>query len=133
MLSVGDLEKLRQAYSVGSDLRVADVLRQLGDPADDAIVDFAVEQMSRQDRNVRVLALRVLEHYRGDRALQSLLAGLRDEKRRVCAASASFISIAMPGTTRCACPAAVRSARMNLSLAGGPPKRFSPSGTRTRI
>ena len=87
MLSVSELEKLRQAYSVGSDLSVDDVLRQLGDPADDAIVDSAVEQMSRQDRNLRVLALRVLEHYRGDRALQSLLAGLRDEKRRVCAAA----------------------------------------------
>lgn len=87
MLSIGDLKKLRQAYSVGSHVSVDEVLRRIGDPTDEAIIDFAVEQMSCKDRNIRVLALRVLEHYRGDRALQGLLAGLRDEKRRVCAAA----------------------------------------------
>lgn len=87
MLSIGDLKKLRQAYSVRSHVSVDEVLRQIGDPTDEAIIDFAVELMSCSDRNIRVLALRVLEHYRGDRALQGLLAGLRDEKRRVCAAA----------------------------------------------
>lgn len=87
MLSVGDLKMLRQARNVGSNVSAAQLMRQLGDPTDEAIVEFAVEQMSHSDRNVRVLALRVLKHYRGDRALQGLLAGLRDEKRRVCAAA----------------------------------------------
>ena len=87
MPSVGDLEMLRQARSEGGKYSAADVLHQLGDPADEAIVDLAVEQMSSSDRNIRVLALRVLELYRGDRALPGLLAGLRDEKRRVCAAA----------------------------------------------
>ena len=36
---------------------------------------------------MRVLALRVLAHYRGNRALPGLLAGLRDDKRRVRAAA----------------------------------------------
>lgn len=87
MLSVGDLQMLRQARIVGGNVSADNVLRQLGDPADEAIIDFAVEQMSCSDRNIRVLALRVLEYYYGDRALQGLLAGLRDEKRRVCAAA----------------------------------------------
>ena len=87
MLSVSDLDMLRQAYSVGSNVNADDVMRELGDPAAEAIVCSAVEQMSHSDRNIRVLALRVLEHYRGDRALQGLLAGLHDEKRRVCAAA----------------------------------------------
>ena len=83
MLSIGDLKKLRQAYGESANVSADEVLRQIGDPTDEAIIDFAVEHMSCSDRNIRVLALRVLEHYRGDRALQGLLAGLHDEKRRV--------------------------------------------------
>lgn len=87
MLNINDLEKLRDAFGASNDLApIADV-GQIGDPAIEAIVVFAVEQMSCSDRNKRVLALRVLQHFRGDRALQGLLAGLRDEKRRVCAAA----------------------------------------------
>jgi len=85
VLSIGDLERLREAYSVYSDVSLADALRQIGDPSDEAIVDFAVQQMSHSDRNVRVLALRVLAHQRGEVAMRGLLAGLNDETRRVSA------------------------------------------------
>lgn len=87
MLSVGDLEMLRQARNLGGKRSADEVMRQLGDPADETVVDFAVELLSCSDRNLRVLALRVLEHFHGDRARPGLLAGLRDEKRRVCAAA----------------------------------------------
>ena len=85
MLRIGDLEKLRQAYSVNSDVTLVEVMRQLGDPSDQAIATFAAKQMSHSDRNVRVLALRVLAHQRGEVAMRGVLVGLHDEKRRVCA------------------------------------------------
>lgn len=85
MLSISDLDKLREAYSAHSDVSLADALRQIGDPSEEAIVAFAADQMSHSDRNVRVLALRVLLHQRGERAMRGVLAGLNDEKRRVCA------------------------------------------------
>ena len=87
MLSISDLEKLREAYSATTVLTLNEALEQVGYPTDIEIVDFAVEQMSCSDRNIRVLALRVLEQYRGNRALPGLLAGLRDDKRRVRAAA----------------------------------------------
>ena len=85
MLSVDDLEKLREAYSVYSDVSLNDALRQIGDPSNQAIVAFAANQMSHSDRNIRVLALRALAHQRGEAAMRGVLAGLHDEKRRVCA------------------------------------------------
>ncbi len=85
MLRIGDLEKLREAHRANSDLSAAAAHRQIGDPPIDAVVAFAVDQMANPDRNVRVLALRVLAHHRGPLAARGLLAGLGDEKRRVCA------------------------------------------------
>lgn len=84
MLGIGDLEKLREAYSVYSDVSLADALRQIGDPSEEAVVASAVKHMSSSDRNHRVLALRALGHQRGDLAMRGVLAGLNDEKRRVC-------------------------------------------------
>jgi len=96
MLSIGDLEKLREGYSAYSNLSIEDALREVGDPSQQAIVDAAVSAMSQSNRNARVLALRVLAHQRGDEAMRGVLAGLRDEKRRVCAvaiqASAHFLA-----------------------------------------
>ena len=85
MLGIGDLEKLREAYSVYSELSLADALRQIGDPSEEAVVASAVKLMSSLERNHRVLALRVLAHHRGEMAMSGVLAGLNDEKRRVCA------------------------------------------------
>lgn len=87
MLSIGDLEKLREGYRSYSGLSPEDALREIGDPPPRSIVEAAVKAMSHSNRNERVLALRVLEHQRGDEAMRGLLAGLHDEKRRVCAAS----------------------------------------------
>jgi HEAT repeat protein len=85
VLGIDDLKTLREAYSAYSDVSLADSLRQIDDPSDEAIVAFAVKQMTHLDRNARVLALRVLAHQRGEQAMRGVLAGLRDEKRRVCA------------------------------------------------
>ena len=85
MLGISDLKTLREAYSAYSDLSLADALRQIGEPSDEAIVAFARAQMNHADRNIRVLALRALEHQSGEAAAVGVLAGLRDEKRRVCA------------------------------------------------
>ena len=85
MLGISDLEKLREGYSAYSGLSLEDALGGLGDPSQEAIVDAAVKAMSHADRNIRVLALRVLAHQRGEAAMRGLLAGLHDEKRRVCA------------------------------------------------
>ncbi len=85
MLNISDLEKLREGYSAYSGLSLSDALRELGDPSQQSIVDAAVNAMSHSDRNVRVLALRVLENQQGEEAMSGVLAGLRDEKRRVCA------------------------------------------------
>lgn len=83
MLSISDMEKLRQAHSATSGLSVEDARRQIGDPSDETVIESAVAQMSHSDRNIRVLALRVLEHHAGERAARAVLAGLADEKRRV--------------------------------------------------
>ncbi len=87
MLGISDLKKLRDAYSLHSDATSAETLRQIGNPSDQAIVAFAVNQMSQSDRNLRVLALRVLAHQRGEAAMRGVLAGLLDETRRVCASA----------------------------------------------
>ena len=87
MLGISDLKTLRDAYSLHRDMTAAEALRQIGDPSDQAIVAFAVNQMSHSDRNLRVLALRVLAHQRGEAAMRGVLAGLLDETRRVCASA----------------------------------------------
>lgn len=83
MLSIDDLKALREAYSLTSESGPAAALRRIGSPTEGAIVASAVEQMSHSDRNARVLALRVLAHQWGARAMRGVLAGLNDEKRRV--------------------------------------------------
>ena len=87
MLGISDLKKLRDAYGPYSDTTPAEALRQIGDPSDQAIVAFAVNLMSHSDRNLRVLALRVLAHQRGEAAMRGVLAGLLDETRRICASA----------------------------------------------
>ncbi|MCY3832394.1 MAG: hypothetical protein OXG85_05220 [Chloroflexi bacterium] len=85
MLSIDNLKALREAYSLTGGSGPEAVLRRIGDPTEQAIVASAVERMPHSDRNVRVLALRVLAYQRGARAMRGVLAGLNDEKRRVCA------------------------------------------------
>ena len=85
MLRIRDFETLRRAYSAHDDLTLDDALDQIGNPSADAVVDFALSQMCSPDRNVRVLMLRILRHQQGERAMRAVLAGLKDERRRVCA------------------------------------------------
>ena len=87
MLGLSDLEKLRDAYSAHSGATLDEALRQIGNPTLEAIAASAAEQMTKADRNKRILALRVLARQPGDIALRAVLAGLHDEKRRVCAAA----------------------------------------------
>lgn len=85
MLSIGDIHTLRRAYSAYDDLTLPEALSRIGNPSDAELVEFAVSQMAHPDRNARVLMLRLLRHQQGERAMQGLLAGLHDKKRRVCA------------------------------------------------
>ncbi len=96
MLSIADMELLREAYSAYSELRPADAMRMIGNPTAEKIVDRALAGMAEGDRNQRVLMLRVLQHHPGDVAMRGVLAGLNDDARRVCAvaiqASGDFLA-----------------------------------------
>jgi len=85
MLCIDDLKTLREAYRETDDGRLIDAMRRIGNPSEEAIVASALEQMRHSDRNRRVLALRVLARQRGEPAMRGVLAGLHDDKRRVCA------------------------------------------------
>ena len=85
MLSIADMELLREAYSAYSELQPAEAMRMIGDPSAEAVVERALAGMRDGDRNRRVLMLRVLQHQWGDEAMRAVLAGLNDEARRVCA------------------------------------------------
>lgn len=85
MLSIADMELLREAHSAYSELRPADAMRMIGDPSTEAVVERALAGMRDGDRNLRVLMLRVLQHQPGDEAMRGVLAGLNDAQRRVCA------------------------------------------------
>ena len=87
MLSIADMELLRDAYSAHSELRPADAMQMIGNPSAQELIDRACRGMADRDRNVRVLMLRVLQHQRGDAAMRGVLAGLNDDARRVCAAA----------------------------------------------
>ncbi len=85
MLRIADMELLREAYRLGDAASRRDALLQIGKPPPDALVAFALAQLSSPDRNIRVLMLRVLREQRGEQAMRGVLAGLHDEARRVCA------------------------------------------------
>ncbi len=87
MLSIADMNLLRDAYSAYSELRPAEAMAMIGNPSVEDLVDRALAGMVDRDRNARVLMLRVLQHQRGDAAMRGVLAGLNDEVRRVCAAA----------------------------------------------
>ncbi len=85
MLTIRDCEILRPAYEPHHALPLEQAMRQIGNPSIEELVEFAVMQMANPDRNVRVLMLRLLAYLNGDAAMRAVLAGLRDDKRRVCA------------------------------------------------
>ena len=84
MLTISDCQLLRDSYSSNSETTMDVALRNIGHPSPEQLVDFALQQMQGEDRNVRVLMLRILAHQNGERAARGVLAGLRDRTRRVC-------------------------------------------------
>ncbi|MEM7130319.1 MAG: HEAT repeat domain-containing protein [Chloroflexota bacterium] len=83
MLSLDAMKKLREAYNPHRPEVEQEILEELGHPNREEIVETALNGMESNDRNVRVLMLRVLGGQSGEKALQGILAGLQDEKRRV--------------------------------------------------
>ena len=84
MLTICDCQLLRDSYSPNSETAMDVTLRNIGHPSSEQLVDFALQQMQSEDRNVSVLMLRILAHQNGERAARGVLAGLRDKTRRVC-------------------------------------------------
>ena len=83
MLALEDMRKLRSAYVLHSPVLEEKILEEIGNPAREEIVASALEGLKSEDRNARVLMLRVLSGQCGEEAMQGILTGLRDEKRRV--------------------------------------------------
>jgi hypothetical protein len=83
MLDHDAMRLLRDAYMPYSPVSERDVLEQLGNPSQDEIVESALAGLASDDRNVRVLMLRVLSGQSGFRAMRGIVAGLNDPKRRV--------------------------------------------------
>jgi HEAT repeat protein len=77
------MRQLREAYLPFTPITEAAVLEQLGQPTHAEIIETALAGMQSADRNVRVLMLRVLVGQSGAQAMQGILAGLNDPKRRV--------------------------------------------------
>ena len=83
MLSIEAMKKLRDAYSHHLAPTEAEVLSKLGNPSQAEIVESAWAGLQSDDRNVRVVMLRVLKEQSGEQAMRGILSGLTDEKRRV--------------------------------------------------
>ena len=84
MLTTQDLAKLRVSYN-RPDLASArnEVLAELGNPSAEQIAEAALAGMSDQDRNVRVMMLRILDQQKTPGAIAGILLGLNDAERRV--------------------------------------------------
>ncbi len=80
MLSDSAMRELSLARSQATE---SGILARLGHPSRDEIVETAIAGLASQDRNVRVVMLRVLRGQSGPKAMQGVLAGLSDPKRRV--------------------------------------------------
>ena len=80
MLSLDAMRALREVYPPQAE---AEVLARLGNPTREAIIETALAGMTSEDRNVRVLMLRVLAGQSGPHAMQGILIGLNDPMRRV--------------------------------------------------
>lgn len=83
MLSLDEMRKLRSAYRSHEALAEQEILDAIGNPTREEIITTALEGLKSEDRNVRVLMLRVLKGQSGEQAMQGILIGLGDTKRRV--------------------------------------------------
>lgn len=82
MLSLEAMRQIKDSYT-SQPSAMREVLERLGSPAPEEIVEAALAGMQSEDRNVRVLMLRVLKHQTGENAMRGVLAGLNDPMRRV--------------------------------------------------
>jgi hypothetical protein len=83
MLTLEAMRQLRDAYLPDTAVTEAAVLEQIGQPTRVEIIETALAGMQSTDRNVRVMMLRVLAAQSGAQAMQGILLGLNDPKRRV--------------------------------------------------
>lgn len=83
MLTLDAMRRLRDAYGPYGPGSEAEVLDQIGNPTREEIIETAIDALGSDDRNLRVLGLRVLKGQSGKRAEQGILMGLVDPKRRV--------------------------------------------------
>jgi hypothetical protein len=83
MLDHETMRRLSRAYDPYASVTEHDILGQIGNPSPTEIIDTALAGLASDDRNLRVLMLRVLKGQSGPRAMQGILAGLNDPKRRV--------------------------------------------------
>lgn len=83
MLGLDSMRGLRDAGATRGGVYEQDILAEIGNPTRDEIINSALKGLRSDDRNVRVLMLRVLGAQSGERAMRGILAGLSDAKRRV--------------------------------------------------
>lgn len=82
MLSLDAIRQIKDAYALPP-FAMREVFERLGNPSPDEIVEAALAGVQSEDRNVRVLMLRVLKLQTGEEAMRGVLAGLNDPMRRV--------------------------------------------------
>lgn len=82
-LTTDDLIALKNALDSGQSQELGEILSRLGNPSEDEIVRAALEGMKSDDRNLRVAMLRCLAHYPSLLAKSGIVAGLKDDERRV--------------------------------------------------
>lgn len=88
MIGQQDLQKLRDAIVSGDSRKLDLIVSELGNPSTEEIVNSASALLTNQDRNLRVLAVRVLSQYPTKEACEGLLQALSDPERRVRAIAA---------------------------------------------
>jgi HEAT repeat protein len=83
MLTLESMRQLRDAYDPHLPASEKEVFELVGNPTPDEIIETALAGLKSEDRNVRVLMLRVLKWQTGEKAMRGILAGLGDKVRRV--------------------------------------------------
>src|SRR5688500_1226334 len=70
MLSLAAMRQLRDAYHPHRPLSEKAVFDRVGNPTPDEIIETALAGLKSEDRNVRVLMLRVLKGQTGEKAMR---------------------------------------------------------------
>jgi hypothetical protein len=83
MIKVKDLVRLYKSSLQGEVTEYNNIRKELGDPLRADIIVSAINGMKDEDRNVRIVMLRILEKEKTDAAVKGIIVGLNDKKRRV--------------------------------------------------